>query len=66
MAKSALAATADLAAGPDPNRGAPAFLRAKITTARFYGEHILPRAAAYAAEATAGSATLMAMAEEAF
>jgi alkylation response protein AidB-like acyl-CoA dehydrogenase len=62
MAKGALAAEAELAAG----EGDLAFLRAKITTARFYGEHILPRALALEAEATAGAHTLMAMAEEAF
>ena len=62
MAKGALAAEAELAAG----EGDLAFLRAKITTARFYGEHILPRAFALEAEATAGAHTLMAMAEEAF
>ncbi len=62
MAKSALAAKAKLAAGD----GEPGFLKAKIVTARFYGEQILPRAAAYKAGATAGSETVMAMAEDAF
>lgn len=62
MAKAALAAKAELAAG----EGDPAFLRAKIITARFYGEHILPRASAHEAAATAGAGTLMAMANEAF
>jgi acyl-CoA dehydrogenase len=62
MAKSALAAKAKLAAG----NGDTGFLKAKIVTARFYGEHILPRAGAYKAGATAGSETVMAMAEDAF
>jgi alkylation response protein AidB-like acyl-CoA dehydrogenase len=52
MARAALAARADL--------------RAKILTARFYGEQILPRASALSAAATAGAATLMAMADSAF
>jgi len=58
----ALAAKTDLAAG----KGDPAFLRAKIVTARFYGEHILPRALALEAATTAGAGTLMAMADESF
>ncbi len=62
MARAAMAARADLAA----NAGDADFLRAKIITARFYGEHILPRALTYQAEVTAGAATLMAMAEEGF
>ncbi len=62
MAKAALAAKAELAAG----EGDPAFLRAKILTARFYGEHILPRASTHEAAAAAGAGTLMAMANEAF
>jgi alkylation response protein AidB-like acyl-CoA dehydrogenase len=62
MAKAALAAQAELAAG----EGDPAFLRAKIITARCYGEQILPRASALEAAATAGAGTLLAMADEAF
>ncbi|HWY13673.1 MAG TPA: acyl-CoA dehydrogenase [Rhizomicrobium sp.] len=62
MARGALAAKADLAVG----KGDPAFLRAKIITARFYGEHILPRALALEAETTAGASTLVAMADESF
>ncbi len=62
MAKGAVAAQAALARGA----GDPAFLNAKIVTAKFYGEHILPRAASYHAAATAGAATIMAMPEEAF
>ena len=62
MARAALAAGTDLKSG----QGNPAFLRAKTVTARFYGEHILPRAASLQAAATAGAATLMAMENEAF
>lgn len=59
MAKAALAARADL------NESDAGFLRAKIITARFYGEHILPRALSYSAAAIAGAASLMAMPDEA-
>lgn len=62
MARAALAAEADLKSGD----GNPAFLRAKTVTARFYGEHILPRAISLQAAATAGADTLMAMEEDAF
>jgi hypothetical protein len=62
LAKGALAARADLAAGA----GDPSFLKAKLVTARFYGEHILPRAASLKAAATAGAATVMALADDEF
>jgi len=62
MARAALAARADLAAG----KGNATFLRAKIVTARFYGEQILPRSASLQAMATAGASTLMAMDNESF
>ena len=62
MARAALAAQADLNA----NSGDPAFLKAKITTAKFYGERILPRSASLEAEITAGSESLMALADENF
>jgi alkylation response protein AidB-like acyl-CoA dehydrogenase len=62
MARAALAAKADLSAGT----GDSDFLRAKIVTACFYGEQILPRAAMFEATAKAGARTLMAMADEAF
>ena len=61
MARAALAAKADMEAGD----GDKAFLLAKIATAKFYGERILPRALSYEAEATAGAASLMAIADEA-
>ena len=62
MLRAALAARARLAAG-DTDR---AFLEAKLTTARFYVEHILPRAEAYLAAATAGGESLMELPEEEF
>ena len=62
MAKAALAAKSDLAAG----EGDPEYLRRKILTAQFYGEQILPRASSLEAAATAGAATLMAMDDAAF
>jgi alkylation response protein AidB-like acyl-CoA dehydrogenase len=62
LAQGAIAAKADLDAG----QGDASFLKAKIVTARFYGEHILPRASSLKAAATAGGATVMDMAEEAF
>ena len=62
MARAALIAQSDLAA----NDGDPAFLKAKITTAMFYGERILPRSATLMAEIIAGSASLMALADDAY
>jgi alkylation response protein AidB-like acyl-CoA dehydrogenase len=43
-----------------------AFADAKLVTARFYGQHILPRAQGLAAAATAGADAVMALAEESF
>jgi alkylation response protein AidB-like acyl-CoA dehydrogenase len=62
LARGAIAAKAGLKDGS----GDPSFLTAKIVTARFYGEHILPRAASLKAAATAGAATIMAMEAAAF
>ncbi len=62
LAKGAVAVKAALASG----EGDPAFLKSKLITARFYGEHILPRAASLKAAATAGSATMMALADDEF
>jgi alkylation response protein AidB-like acyl-CoA dehydrogenase len=62
LARGALAAAAELQSGG----GDESFLKAKIVTARFYGEQILPRAASLAAAAMAGAATVMEMAEDAF
>ncbi|MCC7411051.1 MAG: acyl-CoA dehydrogenase [Gammaproteobacteria bacterium] len=62
MAKAALVAQRKLAAG----EGDTAYCRAKIVTARFYAEHILPRAGAYGRAVTAGSDSTMALEAEAF
>jgi alkylation response protein AidB-like acyl-CoA dehydrogenase len=54
LARSALAATRRLASGT----GDPSFNRAKIGTARFYADHLLPRAAALI-RAVQGGASIM-------
>jgi 3-(methylthio)propanoyl-CoA dehydrogenase len=59
MARSALAATRLIAAGGDAG-----FLKAKIATARYYAEQILPSAAALTGPITAGAATLFAVSPE--
>ncbi|MFQ6005040.1 MAG: acyl-CoA dehydrogenase [Woeseia sp.] len=62
MARAALAATRRLTDGnPDS-----AFLGAKLMTARFYAEHILPRASGYRQAAVSGSDAVMAMPEALF
>ncbi len=61
MARAALAAQSDLAAG----EGDAVFLNNKIATAKFYSDRILPRTASYEAEATAGAGSLMAIADAA-
>lgn len=60
MARAALAITAG-ASSKDP-----AFAAAKITTARFYAQHVLPRTRGLQAAATVGSHTLMTLPEESF
>jgi len=52
LAKGALAAARELEGGDDP------FLRAKITTARFYCRQLLPRAGGLVASVVAGAADL--------
>jgi hypothetical protein len=42
------------------------FARAKIATARFYADHILPEAGAYRHEVTAGAASTLALDEALF
>ena len=59
MARAMLAAKRDLGVGD----GDANFLQSKIATARFYSERILPRAATYEAEATAGAEAVMAIAD---
>ena len=58
-AQSAVAAQKLLVDGTD--KYSTDFLEAKIVTAQFYGEHILPRAEAEARSARAGSAAIMAL-----
>ncbi len=60
MARAALAARDQLDAGA-PNRD---FLRAKQLTARFYAEHIMPRAQGYLGAILAGPESLMALSED--
>jgi len=62
MARAAEIATRKLAAG----EGDPAFLRAKVTTARFYAEALLPQAGSYAALATGGAEAAVALAADRF
>jgi hypothetical protein len=62
MARAALAATRRPVAG-DTDK---AFLEAKVITARFYAEQILPRSSGYRQAAMSGSDTTMAMPEESF
>ena len=57
MARAAMAAERDLSNGGRDD----AFLAAKITTARFYADHILPRAAALLGPVTRGSELLFAI-----
>ena len=61
MARAALAASAQLAAGGDPK-----FYGAKLVTARFYAEQLLPRAGALLTVAKAGAASMMALDPEQF
>jgi hypothetical protein len=57
MARSALAAQARLAQGD----GDEAFLRSKVTTARFFCEQLLPPAVGLLASITAGAEPLFAI-----
>ncbi|GER03637.1 hypothetical protein JCM17846_13190 [Iodidimonas nitroreducens] len=62
LMKQAMAAQERLDAG----EGDPAFLKAKITTARFFAEQLLPPATALLGPVTRGSALLYALDEEDF
>jgi acyl-CoA dehydrogenase len=62
LARSALIATQRLAAG----EGEAEFYAAKIKTARFYCEHILPQAAALAHTVTHGASATLALSEAQF
>jgi hypothetical protein len=61
LARGLLAAEKEIAAGNDV-----AFMQAKVITARFYAEHILPRTAALRDAVLNGSGSLLAMPLEAF
>ncbi len=60
LARQALVAEAVLAAG----EGDPAFLAAKITTAQFFAEQILPQVGALSGPVTRGAGLLFAISEE--
>ncbi len=62
MARAALVADTKLAAGV----GDAEFYRAKIATARFYAEHILPQSAALSSEVINGAASVLALSEAQF
>ena len=62
MARAALIAEAKLSAGA----GDADFYHAKIVTARFYAEHILPQAAALSAEVMNGAGSALALTEAQF
>jgi len=62
MARSALAAQASLDAGT----GDPAFYNAKLASARFYAENILPQAAGLVAPVCQGHSAVLEFAEDAF
>jgi hypothetical protein len=61
MTRSALAA-----ANGSANDASPEFLNSKRITARFYADHILPRANMHLETITKGGDSVMALAEEAF
>ncbi len=61
LARALLAAEAELAQGKDA-----AFMKAKIATARFYAEHILPRTAGLRDAIVDGAGSVTAMALESF
>ena len=62
MGKSALKASRLLQAGG----GEEVFLRTKLVTAQFYFDHLMPRTAGYFKTVTAGSESMMALAEDQF
>jgi len=60
MARAAAAARRRLTGGPQTGHASRGFLEAKIATARFYADNILPRAAAEAAAVTRGADSTLA------
>jgi len=65
MARSALAARARLAAAAGDRSADEAFLRSKVTTARFFCEQLLPPAVGLLPSITAGAGPLFAIDPEA-
>ncbi len=63
MARAALVAERELETGRNADS---LFHQAKITTARFYGDHVLAQATGLAATVTKGSASVLAMSDEHF
>jgi len=61
MARAARVAQSKLASGEDP-----VFHEAKLITARFYAEHILPKAGALSRSVQQGGVSMMALTEEQF
>jgi alkylation response protein AidB-like acyl-CoA dehydrogenase len=61
MARAALVAQAKIGAGSDDD-----FFKAKLATACYFSSHQLPKVAAYAAEVTEGSASVLALPESLF
>jgi hypothetical protein len=62
LARGALAASRALEADSSD----AAFLRTQVVMARFYAEHLLPRALAHGAAVRAGSGTVMALTADQF
>ena len=62
MGRSALVSESKI----NKNEGDQSFYKAKITTARFFGDHVLSQAPGLAATVTDGSAAVMALSEDQF
>lgn len=62
MARAALAAATAL----EGETGNPGFYETKLATARFYAEHVLPKAEGLASSITRGADSILALPEEAF
>jgi hypothetical protein len=60
MARAALAAHRNLA----PGKGEAGFLRAKVTTARFYADHVLVRAGGLARTVVSGADAALEIADD--
>jgi alkylation response protein AidB-like acyl-CoA dehydrogenase len=66
IARAALAAARRLANGIETDAGDPSFFEAKIATARFYADHVLPQAAALCTSIVEGSKGVLALSDEQF